>query len=655
MPRIMSLLIFLVIGLIAFSVAGWLYVDYSNDPTTLWRDLYHDRNTHLSRGMALASDIRSLDPLAYLLDATAITVWPPFHAIFLSIVMAIFGLHSGLGLIPGLFGWVVMMLFIWQIAQKVSHNERDGIVAGSVALIFAFASPALRLLSADVMLEGLGAGLSAAVLLAFTCLSKQPDRQLFARLLASGLTLLFFTKFNYWLVLTFSVLVSCALSLRFADIASRQSRDNLFPVGRSFVRSPVTLLAGALFVLTLVIAASGITSFQLSGRTFLFHAGQWVVIPYGLLLVAACRTWRRHRHELEKSLPGYAVTILGWHVMPLSLWFLVPEAWTSFLWFIGPTHWGAQTHYDPVAALQFQWWGFSHGFHVAQWSAIIALGLAIPGGAVLFARHLGARAVAMFAAVSVLAVVLHPQQQWRFQATSLFAVWICAGIGASWLIHRLFNPAFIRIPVAVATIAGLFAAHALTLPNREDAEKVAIRRSSAPRDTDLAASYLPFVRNSSVIGFATTFGVSDLFAWTIRESCQCHATIEQAPLIGASTSTEARAIMAGWLTTTRAERIVFVDAPAPYPLPGVGRLQDRLAGIDTVIAASGLFDQEASAIKTGPATLQFWRRKPDASVPPSRKRLLFIGSLAFALGGLAVSELLRGRSRPQQSLRSPSA
>ncbi|CAN5190025.1 hypothetical protein BH10PSE11_BH10PSE11_08030 [soil metagenome] len=652
MPRIAPRLIFLMIGLIALSGAWWLYADYSNDPTSLWRDLYHDRNTHLSRGMALASDIRGLDPLTYLLDATAITVWPPFHAIFLSIVMAIFGLHSGLGLIPGLFGWVLMILCTWQIAQRVSRNEFDGIVAGSVAIIFIVASPALRLLSADVMLEGLGAGLSAAVLLGFICLSKQPDRQLCARLFASGLTLLFFTKFNYWLVLTFLVLVSCASGFRFADVFSRQNRDSFFPIGRSFLRSPVTLLAGALFILTLVIAASGITSLQLFGRTFLLHAGQWVVIPYGLLLVSACRTWRKHSHELTKSLPGYSVTILGWHVLPLALWFLVPEAWTSFLWFIGPTHWGAQTHYNPVTALWFQWWGFSHGFHVAQWSAVVALGLAIPGGAVLFSRHLGSRTVAMFAVISVFAVVLHPQQQWRFQTTSLFAVWICSGVGASWLIHQLRNPAFafIRIPVAIATIAGLFAVHALTPPNREDVEKVAIRRSSAPRDTDLAAAYLPFVRNSPAVGFATSFGFSDLFAWTIRESCQCHGAIEQAPLIGATTSTGAREIMADWLMTTKSDRIVFVDAPAPYPLRGVGRLQDRLAGVDTMIATSGLFDQEASGIKVGPATLQIWRRKPDASVPPSRRRLLFIGSLALVLGGLAVSELLRGRSRPRASL-----
>ena len=103
--------------------------------------------------MALALDIRDLNPLAYLLDAMAIVVWPPLHAIFLSVVMSVFGVNSALGLVPGLCGWILMTLCVWQISRKVNDGEAAGIVAGSVALIFTVASPALRLLSADVMLD----------------------------------------------------------------------------------------------------------------------------------------------------------------------------------------------------------------------------------------------------------------------------------------------------------------------------------------------------------------------------------------------------------------------------------------------------------------------------------------------------------------------
>jgi len=652
-PRIRQRLLLVVVGLTALGLASWLYSDYLRDPGSLWRDLYHDRNTHLSRGMALALDIRDLNPLAYLLDATAIVVWPPLHAIILSAVMGVFGANTALGLIPGLCGWVMMILCVWQISQKVSDEESAGIVAGAVALIFAVASPALKLLSADVMLEGLGAGLSAAILLIFVSLSRCPNRKHLARLLALGLTLLFFTKFNYWLILVVSLLISYASSIRIGDILSPSNRALILSVAASFLRSPVTLLAVALFAVTLGLAASGPTSLDLFGRTLVFRASQWIVIPYGLLVVSACRFWRTNRDVLEKNLPGIAVTILGWHVVPVLLWFLVPEAITSFLWFVGPTHWGAQAHYNPANALRFQWWGFARGFHVAPWSAALALALAVPGGISLFSRGMGSRAIAVFAAVSAFAVVMHPQQQWRFQATSLFAVWICAGAGAALLIHQLRRPALaaIRVPIAIVAIAGLLAAHALATPNREDVEKVAIRRSWAPRDTVLAAAYLPFVRNEAVVGVVTTFGFSDLFAWTLRESCQCHTDVDQAPLIATSTQAEARQAMANWLATTRAGRIVFIDAPAPYPLPGAGDLKSRLAGMDAMIAASGQFERETADIKEPPATIQIWRRKSGMPVPPPRRRLLFIGGMALVLGGIAIGELLMGRRR---SGRSPS-
>jgi hypothetical protein len=290
--------------------------------------------------MALALDSRDLNPLAYLLDATAIVVWPPLHAIFLSVVMSVFGVNSALGLVPGLCGWILMTLCVWQISQKVSDGEAAGIVAGSVALIFTVASPALRLLSADVMLEGLGAGLSAANLLIFIYLSKYPSRKYLARLLALGLTLLFFTKFNYWLILVFSLLISCASGIRIGDILSSSNRAAILSVARSFLRNPVTLLAVVLFAIMLGLAASGPTSLDLFGRTLVFRASQWVVIPYGLLVVSACHVWHKNRDVLERNLPEIAVTILGWHAVPVLLWFLVPEAITSFVWFVGPTHWG---------------------------------------------------------------------------------------------------------------------------------------------------------------------------------------------------------------------------------------------------------------------------------------------------------------------------
>src|SRR5882757_8427074 len=66
----------------------------------------------------------------------------------------------------------------------------------------------------------------------------------------------------------------------------------------------------------------------------------------------------------------------------------------------------------------------------------------------------GARAIAILAAPSAAAVVLHPQQQWRFQTTWLFAVWILAGAGGAIILSCLTTrlPGIVRGCVAVAAV-----------------------------------------------------------------------------------------------------------------------------------------------------------------------------------------------------------
>jgi hypothetical protein len=231
-------------------------------------------------------------------------------------------------------------------------------------------------------------------------------------------------------------------------------------------------------------------------------------------------------------------------------------------------------------------------------------------------------------------------------ASYSFAAWVCAGFGASLLLVRLrwTNLSFVQPTVAALAVAMLALFHAVAQPVAASVDQVAIRRASAPLDLDMVGGYLPFVRDSRAVGFATTFGISDLLLWTLRESCQCHATVDQAPLLNTRTVAEARQIMTEWLSTTQAEIIVFLDAPAPYPLPGVGEIRNRLAGLVAEIEASPRLTRVAGPIHVDQTTIGVWRRN-DAAAAPFRppKRLFLLGGFSALLGAIAIWTLLRHR------------
>jgi hypothetical protein len=215
------------------------------------------------------------------------------------------------------------------------------------------------------------------------------------------------------------------------------------------------------FLLLLVIAlyARGPTVLHVFGtRISLYPPENLVTIVWWVLFLRGARLWRANRAAIDKiGIAGRR--LFYWHAVPIAVSFLLPKRLATFLWYVGPTHY-AEGAYNPLHASGTQWLAFSQGFHVAAWTATLVIVLAMVAAARLPQLARGARAVVFLAALSVLAVVLHPQQQWRFQTTWLFAVWALAGVGGAiilaWLTSSL--PGLLRIGVAAAVVAGLAAA-----------------------------------------------------------------------------------------------------------------------------------------------------------------------------------------------------
>ncbi len=580
------------LDLVAFSImiagvvtiAGILFADYFAAPDFLWRDFYHDRNSHYAFGLDLALAVRHFDVIWFFSELDKAKVWPPFHGLVLAGFLLIGGIDRRLAILPSLTGWVMTMTFVWLIARRLFRDRLDGLVAAATATILTAASPAFRLISADVMLEGLGAGLSAFALYAYLRAFTEPESRANWRLLALILTALFFHKGNYWGL----VLASLAISLASEHIAwillharTLIANTNFFSVAKRAVREPLLILFILLAALIFYLYWRGPTAITLFERRIsLYPPENLTTLAYASLFVWSAIIWKRHRAAIENALGTGGKALLYWHVVPVAISFLLPRRLSSFLWFVGPANNG-HAAFDVSGGLQFYWNAFAEGFNLAPWIAIFTVIFAAIG-ATQFNRLLpGARVVFIFTIVAFAAVIIHPQHQGRFLTSWVFAVWLCAGVGASVLLSfllRQYSQA-VRAVAGTALVATLLVT-SLWYKTPAAAYANALHPVSGPTDLGLVRPYLSELDGVKEAGFATTFGMSKLFAWMAHEHCRCNLTIDDPYIDNARSRQEVRDLMLDRIEHSRASVFVIIDAPnGRYQLPVLGWVYPKMAGI----------------------------------------------------------------------------
>lgn len=604
-----------VIAAIAVIFAASMFAEYAANPEQLWHDVHHDRNGHFNFGLDLALALKAFDPIDFLQHLERARVWPPMHGLALASVLSLGGIDMRLAIVPSLIAWCGTIVLTFLIAQRLFLDRFSGITAGVLAVTFALASPAFRLITADVMLEGLGAALTALCLYIYLRARAEPDEPRWWSILGLALTILFFEKYNYWALIA----VSLAFAILSEDVCGwwawgRTRCATLNPSGllRGALRDPFVIVAIALLVIIIGLYTRGPTSIDVFGqRVSLYPPENLVTIAWAALFFRLALLWRAHRATFDKGLGPIGRRLFYWHAAPILVSFLLPKRLSAFLWYVGPTHHGSGAHYRPLQAAVSQWHAFAEGFHVAPWAAILVLILAVAAVLALPRMAAGARAVAILAALSTIVVVLHPQQQWRFQTTWLFAVWTLAGAGGALILAAVTArlPWFARVgiaAVAVAAIATAESRHAWT----DKAYAVAIHPRTGPSDYELAKAYLPQIAGRQRIGFIATFPATAFFSWTVHEHCRCRAKVEQPFLQPHQTRAEYRDFAADWLARTRSERIVVIDAPGRYAIPATGMTYDRLSGLVEAIEQSPRFERITTVpVPAFAATVSIWRRR----------------------------------------------
>jgi len=592
------------LGLVAAAAAG-----HAVDPGVLWRDPYHDRNSHFASALTFSLALRHGDAAVFLAEVARPTVWPPMQALALGAWMSVAGPGIVWAIVPAAIGWAVTLVAMALLAARAVEDPARGALAGGLAVALAATSPALARLGTDAMMELPGAALTLLVLLAATA------RPVPWRRLAVLLTLLALHKYNYWIMAVAALVVASAGTILPWAWRLLRAIDR----GRLVQDAPLRLL-----VLALALAAAGLPAdpaWQIGGVLVL--PAHVAVLAWGFALFAAARAWRRRGADVDATLGEPARILLAWHALPVALWLLVPGKLPALLGFLSPRHAGATAPHGLLDAIAFHWQGFALGFSPQPAIAAAVLVLAA------FGAWRAPRPVTAFAALGVLALVLHPQLQWRFQATVLPAVWLLAGLGAAAVLPRVNAILAATLPCVVALVL-------VAPPTPPLADAAAVRRPEAPRDLGLVAAWhdMPIERGGVLV--LAGIGRSDLFEWTLRLRCGCLAPVEQPPWIERGDAAAFAALQA-----SAAPVLLAVAMPAPYAVAG------RAAPLDLPVAAvlaaqSRYVEVAARDVPSHGARVTWWRAtQPPAAPPPRRRGLVEIAAALLALATIATLFLSR--------------
>ncbi len=604
---------------IAAASAASMLAQHWAAPEDLWRNLFHDRSGHYSFGVNLTLALRDLDLYSFFNSLEKAKVWPPVHGLLLSAVLLPGGPDFRLGIVPSLFGWALTATLAFAIARRLVPERIAGYFAGAVAFAFTVTSPAFMWLGRDVMLEALGAGLSAAVLFAYVRACERPERLGRWRALAILLTLLFFEKGNYWLLALAAIAAAALFEAPrwwIGQIKAATEAVAWRVLFRHIARDPFFLIAGAIALYALVVGIAGPFGVELFGRMVpLRVTPNLITALYAFAFVGAARAWWPRRAVFDRALadlfaPEVAV-LFRWHILPLAVSFLLPQRLAVLVWHLGPSN-AMNPTFDPWGGISLYWTTFAQGFHVSHWAALLASGLFLLGLARIKSLPSGGIVVFAFVFLSLIASLMHPNKQPRYVTTWLFAVWVGAGVGAAALLQAVVAERFARARGAVAglVLLALTVALGTTRPSPQ-AHQYAHRLISGPSDFAFARAYLPYVESGKPIVIAPTMTFSEFFAWAARERCRCQLRVDRLSLPHQPTREQVQRAMAELLMRTSAETVVIIDAPAYHGENEVlGWSYPVMRGILDAMVEQDRFVRAAEvAVPEQNATVTIWRRR----------------------------------------------
>ena len=281
------------------------------------------------------------------------------------------------------------------------------------------------------MLESLGACLTMACVY-FYLVVVQDGGPRSVRWLGLALTLLFLTKYNYWLLVALGLAVGELVRNRAFVCRLRLSARSLIGSAKPQavyrqLRNPLNYLLAPSGVLLLIGFIRDGTLPASRPSKMWPHPQITVYVAYLLFVARLVQWYLAGGREWLRLQPRTVQQLFAWHGLPILLWFLWPKRLAYCLWYLTRDH-GSElsTTHDSLA---FYWTGLSGDYHQAAWSLVL-MGVLLGLGC-LCCRRLrpGGVAVVICLLVIVALNLQHHSKLSRFMHSWIALAWVVAGAG----------------------------------------------------------------------------------------------------------------------------------------------------------------------------------------------------------------------------------
>ena len=274
-----------------------------------------DLATHLGHGWLDYHLLATGRIIQLLWDLWLQGYWPPM----LSIYQVPFYLVLGGGMTSGLWSGLVAFVLTGLTGSAViwCQWKQDAVLPAILFLALQMSSPFLLAYASVPMTEMLGALTQLLVLLAYVHYRRDSSPKA-ARLFAASLTVLFFTKYNYFFLLVAPLVLHEWLE-RTSSWNTRRRLTLLWRWTRRVLSTPIGVLLALYVAGLLIISRTGGFEFRLLGQRISVHTiGNTGHVVLYLLLG---RLWYLHR---QGRINWARLTSADPRVGPLLLWFVAP-------------------------------------------------------------------------------------------------------------------------------------------------------------------------------------------------------------------------------------------------------------------------------------------------------------------------------------------
>lgn len=595
------------VALLAFAAGTWVVVDYWPAANFIWWSSQHDRNAHYLQGLTLAMSVSGFDWYSFFAALERMHVWGSAHPLILGAIQWSAGPDHRLAVLPSLVLWCGSVPLLFALARRAAPEF--GNAAGWVAALLIASSPAHRAFAVDCMLESGGAFLTLAALGAFIRFSESHTPRS-ARVLVCICLLLFFWKYNYW-VLASLAMVAAEMGTRRSEAwaALRRVWSDRRALLVSLARSPLLIAAALVSAAGLVVLFHAPVTLTIGGWSVtitrhhgIVHAG-WV-----LLCLQALLWWRaRGRAWLATWESPDRIVAVG-IALPIAIWFLIPKRLGSFLWFLSPLN-SDQASAAALDRVQTYAAFIASDYFPQPWMSPAALLLSLIGLIGLLGpphHRRGAGLVFLFLAIAALLTADHPMVKSRFVHSWIAALYLTSGLGVATLLAWLARLSLTASRVgAAATCAAALIVLVPTLTTRGRAQESGVRpqMTSTLDVTDPLVAALPTGRVVQIVS-------NEAECWTLQWACLeklRKPSLVRLDIRGYRRTERDPAAIAPWLASTDAEVIAMVDIPPGSPFhSGYGAI--ALEPVRAALANDSRFSVTIDRVLPRGERITVWQR-----------------------------------------------